>query len=84
MVALLTAFPSVARANVTEENFVLDTTRDLVALCGVDAADPPVVRAVAYRNFADLRERPCTSLMCEADAGSACWDPGEATKKDLG
>ncbi len=46
VVALLIAFPSVARANVTEENFALDTTRDLVALCGVDAADPNAMSAI--------------------------------------
>ena len=46
VVALLIAFPSAARANVTEENFVLDTTRDLVALCGVDAADPNAMSAI--------------------------------------
>ena len=46
VVALLIAFPSVARANVTEENFALDTTRDLIALCGVDAADPNAMSAI--------------------------------------
>ncbi len=43
---LLIILPSLARANVTEENFVLDTTRDLIALCGVDAEDPNAVAAI--------------------------------------
>ena len=46
VVALLIALPAVARANVTEENFVLDTTGDLIALCGVDAADPNAMAAI--------------------------------------
>ena len=46
VIALLIAFPSVARANVAEENFVLDTTADLIALCGVDAADPNAMAAI--------------------------------------
>jgi hypothetical protein len=45
-VAFLVALSSGARANVTEENFRLDTTRDLVALCGVDAEDPNAVAAI--------------------------------------
>jgi hypothetical protein len=45
-VALLLALPSSARANVTEENFLIDTTADLVALCGVDAEDPNAVAAI--------------------------------------
>jgi hypothetical protein len=45
-VAFLVALSSGARANVTEENFRLDTTRDLVALCGVDAGDPNAVAAI--------------------------------------
>lgn len=44
--ALLLALPFSARANVTEENFVIDTTADLVALCGVDAADPNAIAAI--------------------------------------
>ena len=46
VVALLIAFPSAVRANVTEQNFMLDTTRDLVALCGVDGADPNAMAAI--------------------------------------
>ena len=45
-IAFLVALSSGARANVTEENFRLDTTRDLVALCGVDAEDPNAVAAI--------------------------------------
>jgi len=45
-VAFLVALSSGASANVTEENFRLDTTRDLVALCGVDAGDPNAVAAI--------------------------------------
>jgi hypothetical protein len=45
-VAFLVALSSGASANVTEENFRLDTTRDLVALCGVDAEDPNAVAAI--------------------------------------
>ena len=44
--ALLLAVSTTARANVTEENFTLDTMADLVALCGVDAADPNAVAAI--------------------------------------
>ena len=46
VVALLVAFPTAAYANVTEEDFVLDTTRDLVALCSVDASDPNAMAAI--------------------------------------
>ena len=46
VIALSIAFPSIALANVTEENFALDTTGDLIALCGVDAADPNAMAAI--------------------------------------
>ena len=46
IVAFLLALPSTARANVTEENFRLDTMRDLIALCGVGAEDPNAVAAI--------------------------------------
>ncbi len=45
-VAILLALPVNARANVTEENFRLDTLQDLIALCGVDAEDPYAVAAI--------------------------------------
>jgi len=45
-VALLMTVASTARANVTVENFSLDTMGDLMALCGVDAADPNAVAAI--------------------------------------
>lgn len=45
-ITFLVALSSGARANVIEENFRLDTTRDLVALCGVDAGDPNAVAAI--------------------------------------
>ena len=38
--------PSHAGANVSEENFKIDTTADLVALCGVSAEDPNAVAAI--------------------------------------
>ena len=44
--SLLIILSSLARANVTEENFMLDTTQDLIALCGVDAEDPNAVAAI--------------------------------------
>ena len=37
---------STARAEVTEENFQIDTTKDLIALCSVDASDPNAVAAI--------------------------------------
>ena len=37
---------STAHAAVTEENFRIDTTKDLVALCSVDASDPNAVAAI--------------------------------------
>ena len=37
---------SAARAAVTEENFQIDTTKDLIALCSVDASDPNAVAAI--------------------------------------
>jgi len=43
---LLIVLPAIAHANVTEENFGLDTTRDLIALCGVDAEDPHAIAAI--------------------------------------
>ena len=43
---LLLALPSSADAKVTEENFSLDTTRDLIALCGVAADDQHAVAAI--------------------------------------
>ena len=45
-VVLLLALPTRARATVTDENFGLDTTKDLIALCGVDAEDPYAVAAI--------------------------------------
>jgi hypothetical protein len=44
--ALLFALSPSAYANVTEENFRLDTTRDLIALCGVREGDPHSVAAI--------------------------------------
>jgi hypothetical protein len=46
VVALLFALSPNAYANVTEENFRLDTTRDLIALCGVREGDPRAVAAI--------------------------------------
>ena len=43
---LLLALSPSAYANVTEENFQLDTTRDLIALCGVRGDDPNAVAAI--------------------------------------
>ncbi len=43
---LLLALPTRADANVTDENFRLDTTKNLIALCGVDAEDPYAVAAI--------------------------------------
>ena len=37
---------SAAHAAVTEENFRIETTKDLVALCSVDASDPNAVAAI--------------------------------------
>jgi hypothetical protein len=47
-VALLLAISSTARANVTVENFKLDTMGDLMALCGVDAQDPNAIAAIHF------------------------------------
>ena len=44
--ALVMSLPSLAQAGVTEENFMLDTTGDLIALCGVSADDPHAVAAI--------------------------------------
>ena len=43
---LLMMLSSLAQAGVSEENFTLDTTADLIALCGVDAEDPHAVAAI--------------------------------------
>jgi hypothetical protein len=40
--------PAVTGAAVTEENFHLRTTNDLVALCSADASDPLVAAAVNF------------------------------------
>ena len=45
-VVALAIVPSAAQADVTEENFRLDTFEDLVALCGVEAGDPNATAAV--------------------------------------
>ena len=45
-VALLLAVSSAARANVTEQDFSLDTMEDLIDLCGVEASDPNAVAAI--------------------------------------
>ena len=37
---------SAARAAVTEENFQIDTTKDLIALCSVDVSDPNAIAAI--------------------------------------
>ncbi len=46
VVVMMSIVFSAARANVTEENFALDTTGDLIALCGVDAGDPNAMAAI--------------------------------------
>lgn len=46
LATFLVFFPSLAQAAVTEENFMLDTTADLVALCGVSADDPNADAAI--------------------------------------
>lgn len=43
---LLMILPTFSHANVTEENFALDTTRDLIALCGVNVEDPHAIAAI--------------------------------------
>jgi hypothetical protein len=45
-VVALAIAPSAAHADVTEENFRLDTFEDLVALCGVEAGDPNATAAI--------------------------------------
>jgi len=44
----LVAASGAKAAPVTEDNFVLKTTSDLVALCGADKADPLYTAAVNY------------------------------------
>ena len=43
---VLSALSSAANAKVTEEHFVIDTTADLIALCGVGAAEPHATAAI--------------------------------------
>lgn len=45
-VAFLMALPSLAQAGVTEQDFTLDTTEDLIDLCSVDPQDPQAVAAI--------------------------------------
>lgn len=45
-IALLLLLPSLAQAGVTEQDFTLDTTEDLIDLCGVDPQDPHAVAAI--------------------------------------
>lgn len=45
-VTFLMLLPALAQAAVTERNFTLDTTGDLIALCGVDPQDPRAVAAI--------------------------------------
>ena len=45
IVALSNVF-SAAHAEVTDENFMIDDTKNLVALCSVDASDPNAVAAI--------------------------------------
>lgn len=44
--ALLLAVASPARADVTEQDFSIDTFEDLIDLCGVEASDPNAVAAI--------------------------------------
>ena len=52
--ALLFAVSSTARADVTEQDFMIDTMGDLMALCGVDAADPNAVAVEDHARRPDL------------------------------
>jgi hypothetical protein len=45
-IALLLFLPSLAGAGVTEQDFTLDTTEDLIDLCSVDPQDPHAVAAI--------------------------------------
>jgi len=65
-----------ASADVTRENFLLRTTGDLVALCGVSRSDPNAVAAIHFcegyylglDHFAELTGRPFrNALYCPPD-----------------
>lgn len=60
-----------ANAQVTKENFLLRTTGDLVALCGVSAADPNAAAAIHFcqgyylglDHFAEVTGRPFRNVL---------------------
>jgi len=65
-----------ANAQVTQENFLLRTTGDLVALCGVSASDPKAGAAIHFCHgyytgldqFAEVTGRPFrNTLYCPPD-----------------
>lgn len=69
----LTLAAGAAHAQVTEKNFVLRTTSDLVALCGVTRNDPNAIAAIHFcegyllglDHFAEVTGRPFRgSLYC--------------------
>ena len=74
--AALTTAAVTARADVTEENFRLRTTTDLVALCGVSRSDPNAAAAIHFcegfylglDHFAEAVGRPFrNTLYCPPD-----------------
>ncbi len=74
---------SAARAEVTEENFRIDTTKDLVALCSVDASDPNAVAAIHMCHGYVMGLVHFHILMHRALEGSVfCIDEAERPSRD--
>jgi hypothetical protein len=71
MAAVLLLAAGAASAQVTRDNFVLRTTGDLVALCGVSRSDPNAVAAIHFcegylvglDHFADVTGRPFVNTL---------------------
>ena len=83
IVVALTIVPSVTRADVTEENFRLDTFVDLVALCGVEARDPNATAAIHMCQGYLIGLTHFHILIGRALEGSVyCIDEGERPTRD--
>ncbi len=72
-----------ARAKVMEENFRLDTMRDLIALCGVDNGDPNAIAAIHMCHGYVMGLTHFNILMGRALEGTVyCIKEGERPTRD--
>ena len=82
--AILSMFlPSLAQAGVTEQDFTLDTTEDLVDLCSVDPQDPHAAAAIHMCHGYVLGLMHFHTVIGRAlDAHVYCMDDAERPTRD--